>query len=424
MPNNTESLMEAILERGNLNKAYLQVKRNGGAPGIDGMYVGAVLGYLKKAGTTMIAELLEGSYEPKPVRRVTIPKPDGGIRQLGIPTVIDRIIQQSIAQILIPIYEKKFSEHSYGFRPGRNCHQAIRKAKEYIAAGNEYVVDIDLEKFFDRVNHDKLMSLIAKEILDKRLLRLIRKYLESGVMIGGLYESTEEGTPQGGPISPLLSNIMLNELDKELEARGHLFCRYADDCNIYVRSKRAGERIMEGISRYIEKRLKLKVNKQKSAVGSPYERKFLGFGFYKGKGGQVKIRAHKKSVAKLKVKIKKITSRSNGKNIHQRIRELTPLLRGWGNHFRIDELKATMSDIDGWIRRHLRSCIWKEWKRVRTRIRKLKELGMSREQAIKSGNTRKGYWCIAGSPILKLTLTNKYFENLGFISLSSITARS
>lgn len=424
MPDNAENLMEAIVERGNLNKAYLQVKRNGGAPGIDGMPVEEALSYLKENGAKIREELFEGSYKPKAVRRATIPKADGGARELGIPTVIDRIIQQAIAQILVPIYEEKFSEHSYGFRPGRSCHQAIHKAKEYISAGNEYVVDIDLEKFFDRVNHDKLMSLIAKDILDKRLLRLIRKYLESGVMIGGLYESTEEGTPQGGPLSPLLSNIMLNELDKELESRGHLFCRYADDCNIYVKSRKAGERVMEGISRFIEKRLKLKVNKEKSAVGSPYERKFLGFGFYKGKDGGVKIRAHKKSISKLKAKVKKITSRSNGKNTQQRIKELTPLLRGWGNYYRIDEMKSTMSDIDGWIRRHLRSCIWKTWKRVRTRFRKLKELGMSECDAIRNANTRKGFWRIAGSKILKFTLTNKYFEDLGFISLCSITAKN
>jgi group II intron reverse transcriptase/maturase len=415
--------MEAILESSNLSKAYRQVKRNGGSPGIDGIRVGDAGLQTLITGEPLRTELLEGSYKPKPVRRVTIPKPDGGTRDLGIPTVTDRIIQQAIAQILIPLYEKKFSDHSYGFRPGRSCHQAIRKAKEYISSGNEYVVDIDLEKFFDRVNHDKLMSLIAKDIADKRLLRLIRKYLQSGVMIGGLFESTEEGTPQGGPLSPLLSNIMLDELDKELEARGHLFCRYADDCNIYVSSKKAGDRVMEGISTFIEKRLKLKVNKQKSAVGSPYERKFLGFGFYKGKDGQVKIRAHKKSIAKLRAKIRKITSRNNGKNTQQRIRELAPLLRGWGNYYRIDEMKSTMSDIDGWTRRRLRCCKWKEWKRIRTRFRKLGELGLSHEQAIRSANTRKGHWRIAGSPILKCTLTNKYFERLGFVSLCGITAK-
>jgi len=422
-PNNRQKLMEEIFDRNNLNTAYLQVKRNNGAPGVDGMEVSEILGYLQERGKSMIEELLTGTYKPKPVRRVTIPKSDGGIRQIGIPTVIDRIIQQAIAQILIPIYEEKFSENSYGFRPGKSCHQAITKAKEYIIAGSEYVVDIDLERFFDTISHDKLMSLIAKEISDKRLLKLIGQYLKSGVMKSGYYEDTDEGTPQGGNLSPLLSNIMLNELDKELEARGHQFCRYADDCNIYVKSKKAGERVMGSISRFIEKRLKLKINKEKSAVGSPYERKFLGFGFYKGKDGQVKIRVHKKSISKFKKKAKEITSRSNGKNIKQRTMKLKPLMRGWGNYYRLDEMD-TMKGIDGWIRRHLRACIWKDWKKVRVRIRNLIKLGIEKNQAIESSNTRLGYWRIARSPTLHSALSNSYFKKLGFVSLCSITARN
>jgi len=423
MPNNTANLMERILHKENLNAAYLQVKRNGGAPGKDNLTVKEAKFYLKEQGATIIAALYEGSYKPKPVKRIMIPKPEGGERQLGIPTVVDRIIQQAIAQVLHPIYEEQFSENSYGFRPGKNCHMAIQKAKEYICTGNEYVVDIDLEKFFDTVNHDKLLSLMMRDIEDKRVLRLIRKYLQAGALSNGLYSATPEGTPQGSPLSPLLSNIVLNELDKELEKRGHLFCRYADDCNIYVGSIKAAERVMEGVTGYIEKRLKLKVNKTKSAIGRPYDRKFLGFGFYKGKDGEVKIRTHKKSVKRLKEKVKKIVSRSNGKSMRQRIEQLKPILRGWGNYFRIDELPGTMKDIDGWIRRRLRMCYWKEWKLPQTKYRRLVGLGAKEIDARRWSYSRKGYWAIAGSPILTTTVTNRHLESIGYTTLFSFTGK-
>lgn len=423
IPDNTANLMERILHKENLNAAYLQVKRNGGAPGMDNLTVKEAMLYLKQHGATIRAALYEGSYKPKPVKRIMIPKPEGGERQLGIPTVVDRIIQQAIAQVLQPIYEEQFSGNSYGFRPGKNCHMAIQKAKEYICTGNEYVVDIDLEKFFDTVNHDKLLNLMTRDIEDKRVLRLIRKYLQAGVLSNGLYSATTEGTPQGSPLSPLLSNIVLNELDKELEKRGHLFCRYADDCNIYVGSIKAAERVMEGITGYIEKRLKLKVNKAKSAIGSPYDRKFLGFGFYKGKDGKVKIRTHKKSVKRLKEKVKKIVSRSNGKSMRQRIEQLKPLLRGWGNYFRIDELPCTMKDIDGWIRRRLRMCYWKEWKLPQTKYRRLVGLGAKEVDAKRWSYSRKGYWAIAGSPILTKTVTNRHLESIGYITLFSFTCK-
>ncbi len=416
--NSTNNLLEKILEKENMNKAYLQVKRNNGAPGIDGMKVDEVLSYLKEHKEKLIEELLQGRYCPQPVRRVEIPKPDGGKRLIGIPTVADRIIQQSISQILIPIYENKFSDNSYGFRPNRNCHQAINKAKEYISEGYEYVVDIDLEKFFDTVNHHKLINLIGKEIEDKRVVKLIWKYLKSGIMIGMQLIETEEGTPQGGNLSPLLSNIILNELDKELEKRGHKFCRYADDCNIYVKSIKAGDRVMTGITEYIEKRLKLKVNQKKSGVGSPYERKFLGFNFHKGKDGKVKIRIHPKSIEKLKKKVRKIMPRKNERNIAEIIKELKPILQGWSNYYKITELKI-FEDIDGWIRRRMRQSIWKTWKRIRTRYDKLRKLGIKHIPAIQIANTRLGSWRVVHSPVLHQALPNEYFEKLGFRSLSS-----
>ena len=421
IPNSsTTNLMEAILDKDNMNKAYLQVKRNGGAPGIDGLGVDDIADYLKENKTKIIEELLNGSYKPKPVKRVLIPKPEGGERQIGIPTVLDRIIQQSITQILSPIFEKIFSEHSYGFRPKRSCHMAILRAKEYIEEGYEYVVDIDLEKFFDTVNHNKLLNLIGKEIKDKTLLSLINKYLKSGIMIGKDYKETEEGTPQGGNLSPLLSNIMLHELDKELEKRGHKFCRYVDDCNIYVKSEKAGNRVMESISYYIEHRLKLKVNQKKSAVGSPYERKFLGFSFYKGKDKKLKIRVHPKSIKKLKDKVKKLMPRKTERSISKIINQLNLLVQGWYNYYKLDEYKSRMISIDGWIRRHLRVCIWKSWIGIKTRFKQLCKHGIPELDAIRNANTRKGAWRIAGSRILHFALPNEYLRRLGYIGLSNL----
>ena len=382
----TGNLLERIIDRNNLNLAYERVKENKGSHGIDEMKVGELLPYLKQEGNNIRQQLLEGKYRPQAVRRVEIPKPEGGVRLLGIPTVLDRMIQQAIAQVITPIFEKGFSSHSYGFRPGRNAHQAIKQAEVYINEGYKVVVDIDLEKFFDRVNHDKLMYLLAKEIADKRVLKLIRAYLESGVMIGGLVSPTEEGTPQGGPLSPLLSNVTLNELDKELEKRGHRFCRYADDCNIYVRSMKAGERVMTSVDQFIEKRLKLKINKEKSAVDYPERRKFLGFSFYE-KEGRVRIRVHPKSIGRLKEKLRKYTSRSNGSSIEARIERLNQVITGWANYFAIADMRDTCQKIDKWLRRRMRMCIWKQWKKVRTRMSNLVHFGLPKSKAYEFANT-------------------------------------
>lgn len=422
---NTGNLLERIIDRNNLNLAYERVKQNRGSHGIDGMKVGELLSYLKQEGDNIRQQLLEGRYRPQAVRRVEIPKPEGGVRLLGIPTVLDRMIQQAIAQVLTPIFEKEFSSHSYGFRPGRNAHQAIRQAEVYINEGHKVVVDIDLEKFFDRVNHDKLMYLLAKRIADKRVLKLIRAYLESGVMIGGLVSPTDEGTPQGGPLSPLLSNVTLNELDKELEKRGHRFCRYADDCNIYVKSMKAGERVMTSITRFIEKRLKLRVNKEKSAVDYPERRKFLGFSFYYNKReDRLRIRVHPKSITRLKEKLRKHTSRSNGSSIEVRIERLNQVITGWANYFAIADMHENCQKIDEWLRRRMRMCIWKQWKRVRTRMKSLVHFGLPKSKAYEFANTRKGYWHIANSPIVSCTITNAYIRELGLKELLAVYCRT
>ncbi len=352
----TSKLLEGILHRDNLDLAYKRVKKNGGSHGIDGMQVDELLPYLREHGEAVRQAILEGKYRPQPVRRVEIPKPDGGIRLLGIPTVLDRMIQQAIAQVLTLMFEGDFSEYSYGFRPGRNAHQAVRQARKYISEGCKAVVDIDLEKFFDRVNHDKLMGLLSRKVGDKRLLRLIRAYLEAGVMLGGLVSPTGEGTPQGGPLSPLLSNVMLHELDKELERRGHRFCRYADDCNIYVKSIRAGRRVMAGISVFLEERLKLKVNRNKSAVDCPQRRKFLGFSFYR-KEGEVRVRVHPKTLARLKDRIRAITARSKALSMETRIKKLNQTVKGWVGYFSVADMRGHCHGLDEWMRRRLRIAI-------------------------------------------------------------------
>ena len=410
------NLLEKILDRNNLNLAYKKVVSNKGSHGVDGMKVDELLPYLKQNGESLKASILEGTYRPSPVRRVEIPKPDGGKRLLGIPTAIDRMIQQATAQILIPIFENIFSDSSYGFRPKRDAKQAILKSKEYIEQGYKWVVDIDLAKYFDTVNHDKLMALVAREIKDKRVLKLIRLFLQSGVMINGIVMETEEGCPQGSPISPLLGNIMLNELDKELERRGHKFCRYADDCNIYVRSRKAGERVMKSITKYLEDKLKLKVNKEKSAVDMPWRRKFLGFTFYQWYG-KIGIRVHEKSVAKFKNKIKEITKRSNGWSMEHRLLKLRQLIIGWTNYFKIADMKQLAKALDEWIRRRIRMCFWKQWKKIKTKYDNLRKLGATKEKAWEHANTRKCYWRISNSPILSTTLTNSYLEKLGYTSI-------
>ena len=410
------NLLEKILDRNNLNLAYKKVVSNKGSHGVDGMKVDELLPYLKQNGESLKASILEGTYRPSPVRRVEIPKPDGGKRLLGIPTAIDRMIQQATAQILIPIFENIFSDSSYGFRPKRDAKQAILKSKEYIEQGYKWVVDIDLAKYFDTVNHDKLMALVAREIKDKRVLKLIRLFLQSGVMINGIVMETEEGCPQGSPISPLLGNIMLNELDKELERRGHKFCRYADDCNIYVRSRKAGERVMKSITKYLEDKLKLKVNKEKSAVDRPWRRKFLGFTFYQWYG-KIGIRVHEKSVAKFKNKIKEITKRSNGWSMEHRLLKLRQLIIGWINYFGITDMVRLVKSLDEWIRRRIRMCFWKQWKKIKTKYDNLRKLGATKEKAWEYANTRKSHWRISNSPILSTTLTNVYLEKIGYTSI-------
>ena len=413
----SNSLMEEIFTRTNMNDAYRRVVRNKGSHGIDGMSVDELLPYLKENGDQLLKDILEGKYKPLSVRRVEIPKPDGGIRLLGIPTVIDRMIQQAIAQILTLIFDSQFSEYSYGFRRGRNAHQAIKQAQEYMNEGYTWVVDIDLEKYFDTVNHDKLMVLVARKVQDKRVLKLIGAYLRSGVMINGVLMRTEKGCPQGGPLSPLLSNIMLDELDKELERRNHKFCRYADDNQIYVKTKKAAERVMQSVTNFIEKELKLKVNEKKSAIGRPWQRKFLGFSFYI-RQGEMRIRIHPKSVKRIKEKIKVITSRSNAWTMKYRYQKLKQVITGWVSYFHLADMKGLVSKLDSWTRRRLRMCYWKRWKKIKTRFKMLRKLGIDESKSWEYANTRKGYWRISNSPILARTFTNQRLKNLGYFSFT------
>ena len=413
----TSDLLVKILARENMLKAMKRVIANKGSYGVDGMGYDELREFVVNNWLKIKAKLLEGKYSPSPVRRVEIPKPEGGTRLLGIPTVLDRMIQQAIAQELSKIYEPTFSNSSYGFRPKRQAKMAILKAKEYINEGNRWVVDMDLEKFFDKVNHDILMERLSRKIKDKRVLRLIRKYLESGIMIEGLKVSSEEGTPQGGPLSPLLSNIMLDEVDKELEGRGHKFCRFADDCNIYVKSKKAGLRVMENMTRLIEGKLKLKVNREKSKVDLVTRRKFLGFSFYFDRNG-IQVRIHEKSYKRFKEKIHEITNRNKGISIEYRLKRLNEITVGWINYFSIAKAKSRIRSLEEWIRRRLRACIWKQWKKVKTKFENLKKLGIDKQKSWEYANTRKGYWRISKSPILQRTLTNDYLEKLGYKSIS------
>ncbi|VEF46750.1 transposase [Bacillus freudenreichii] len=410
-------LMERILSRENLLSALKRVERNKGSHGVDEMPVQNLRKHILEHWESMKMELFQGTYEPQPVRRVEIPKPDGGVRLLGIPTVTDRLIQQAIAQVLTSLYDPTFSDHSYGFRPNRSAHDAIRRAKGYIQGGYRWVIDIDLEKFFDKVNHDRLMGTLAKRIEDRRLLRLIRKYLKSGIMIDGVVTNSEEGTPQGGPLSPLLSNIVLDELDKELEERGHKFVRYADDCNIYVKTKKAGNRVMSSVTSFIEGKLKLKVNPNKSEVDRPWKRKFLGFSFTNGK--EAKVRIAKESVKRFKNKIREITSRKKPYPMDYRIKKLNQYLMGWCGYFALADTPSLFIKFDSWIKRRLRMCIWKNWKKPRTKVRKLIGLGVPIGKAYEWGNSRKSYWRISKSPILHRTLGNSYWNSQGLKSLIS-----
>jgi RNA-directed DNA polymerase len=412
----TEKLMEEACEWENYTQALKRVTANQGKPGIDGMTVEEIPGYLKEHWLTIREQLLTGSYRPQPVKRVEIPKPDGGMRKLGIPTVLDRLIQQAILQVLQPRWNPTFSEHSYGFRPFRSAQQAVAQAQRYVAEGYNWVVDLDLEKFFDRVNHDRLMAAVARRVSDKRMLKLIRSFLTAGVMELGLVSAIEEGTPQGGPLSPLLSNLVLDEFDRELEKRGHRFVRYADDCNIYVRSERAGLRVMESVTQFLTQRLKLKVNAEKSAVARPGRRKFLGFSIGHGKEGKRRIAP--KALQRFKRKARELTSRTRGKSIEQIVKELASYLRGWKSYFGFCQTPSVLGRLDQWIRRRLRSIVWKQWKRGRIRYRNLRTRGVGSNLAARTAGSAHGPWRIADSPALHIALPNAYFDALALPRLS------
>ena len=413
----TFSLLEKVLEPRNIALAIDRVISNKGACGVDNMPVEALREYFERNEFNLCESIKYRNYKPSPVRRVEIPKSDGGIRLLGVPTATDRVIQQAISQILSPIYEKIFADQSYGFRKQRSCKMAITKSKEYIDEGYNWIVDIDLAKYFDTVNHDKLMRLLSNTIQDGDLLSIIRKYLTSGVEINGVKFKTTIGCPQGGPLSPLLSNIMLHELDKELIKRNLKFVRYADDCNIYVKSKRASERVMRSVTKFLEVELKLKVNETKSKIGKPWEVKFLGFSFYSKKRRDIGIRIHEKSINRFKETVKEVTCRKWSIDMETRISILNQKIIGWVGYFAVSDMKKLSKDLDGWIRRRLRMCYWKQWKKIGAKKRNLEKLGMSKEKAWMNANTRKSYWRIAGSPTLSTTLTNEYFRNIGLQSI-------
>jgi len=406
-------LMESILERNNMKRAIRRIIKNKGAPGVDGMTVRKIKRYLKRHWSKIEQALLEGTYSPMPVKRKEIPKP-GGVRLLGIPTVLDRVIQQAVAQVLNQIWDHTFSEYSFGFRPNLSQHDAIRQYREYVRSGKRFVVDIDLSKFFDRVNHDRLMSRLATRIKDKRVLLLIRSFLTAGVMLGGLVEASEEGTPQGGPLSPLLSNIVLDELDKELEKRGLCFVRYADDCVIFVESKRAGSRVMKSASRFIEKKLRLKVNLEKSAVDRPWNRKYLGFCVTNSRKNP-KIRIHWKTIKRLKDRIREITARRRGRSISQVVGELKEFMSGWWNYFGITESFNRLRPLQYWIRRRLRAVIWKHWKNRRTRVSELLKRGVYRDRAVTTGCARKGPWRMSKVKWVQIALPDSHFKSLGLV---------
>jgi RNA-directed DNA polymerase len=413
-----DGLLERIVSRGNLNEAFKRVKANKGSHGVDGMGVDELLQYLKENGETLKQSILDGKYRPNPVRRVEIPKEDGKKkRNLGIPTVVDRVVQQAIAQVLTPIYEKQFSENSFGFRPKRSAHNAIRRSQSNIQEGYKYVVDMDLEKYFDTVNQSKLVEVLSRTIKDGRVISLIHKYLKAGVIVKHRFEETEVGVPQGGNLSPILSNIMLNELDKELKSRGHKFVRYADDLLIFCKSRRSAERTLDNILPFIEKKLFLKVNREKTVVDEARRVKFLGFSFYLQKG-ETKVRIHPKSIAKMKAKVKELTSRSNGMGNADRAKKLRRYIMGWVNYFKIADMKKLLQTTDEWMRRRLRMIYWKQWKRVKTRFKMLQSFGIHKQKAWEYANTRKSYWRTSNSPILSKSLGNNTIKELGFLFFS------
>ena len=416
-PAGTEALMEEVCERENCQQALKRVKANRGSPGVDGMTVHELPGYLKQHWPAIREQLLSGAYRPQPVKRVEIDKPDGGgVRKLGVPTVLDRFIQQAVLQVLQRRWDRTFSNHSYGFRPGRSAHQAVARAQHYVADGYRWVVDLDLEKFFDRVCHDKLMARIAARVSDKRMLKLIRAFLTAGVMESGLVSAVDEGTPQGGPLSPLLSNLVLDELDRELERRGHHFVRYADDSNVYVRSKRAGERVMLSLTAFITRRLRLQVNAQKSAVARPAERKFLGFSFTNDL--QPKRRIAPKALQRFKLRVRELTRRTRGISLQQMVRELAVYLRGWHGYFGFCQTPSVLQHLDKWLRRRLRSVLWKQWKRGRTRFKQLRERHVRAELAARVAGSAHGPWRLAATPALSYALPNAFFDSLGLPTLA------
>jgi RNA-directed DNA polymerase len=416
-PASAERLMEEVCERENLKQALQRVRANKGSAGIDGMTVEQLPAYLKTHWPAIRDRLRTGTYRPEPVRRVEIPKPDGGVRALGIPTALDRFIQQALLQVLQRRWDATFSEHSYGFRPKRSAHQAVARAQQYIAEGYAWVVDLDLEKFFDRVNHDMLMGRVAKRVADTQVLTLIRGFLNAGVMEHGLVSPTDEGTPQGGPLSPLLSNLLLDDLDRELERRGHRFVRYADDCNIYVRSERAGQRVMEGVIAFLTRRLKLRVNRTKSAVARPAARKFLGFSCTSG--STPKRRIAPKAITRFKARVRILTRRTRGVSRTQMVTELATYVIGWRGYFAFCETPSVLRDLDSWLHRRLRCVAWKQWKRGRRRFAELRRLGVGRDLAAQTAGSPHGPWHISRSPALSYALPGAYFVSLGLPRLAA-----
>ena len=414
-------LLERIVDSRNVRRAYGKVMANKGSGGVDGIEIEGFKSQLQSVWPAVKTAIQEGSYQPSAVRKVEIPKPGGGTRILGIPTVLDRMIQQAIGQQLQIIYDGTFSSSSYGFRPGRNAHQALVRARQYVNEGYSHVVDIDMAQFFDRVNHDYLMNLLSKRIGDKRVLRLIHRYLKSGAMIGGVATVNTEGTPQGGPLSPILSNILLDRLDKELERRGHRFVRYADDLCVFTRSGRAAARILKSVSSYIEKELKLEVNRTKSEANRPWKSKLLAYSFYRKKGGEVGLKVARSSIAKYKAKVRTITSRSKPYAMYKRYEKLRQLNRGWVQYFKLSEARSVFRDLDEWVRRRIRSCYWKQWKLPSTRIKMLAQLGTPEWQAYQWANTRKGYWRTSGSFILNSTLNSSLLKREGYLSLNELS---